>query len=231
MTRAVLPGQQAVDERAPRLFPPPLSPLPEGLLILHLPLFQVPSSHDQARKLVLGEKQVLKDETVFLCVSTHDSRETREKKQAVNPLESTDSACLHSHCRFLWSNGWGSGGSCGAAEGQLYITLLKVITEILKWNHSAARVCSNPLQRCLGQSRGLSVDVCARRSSPPPLSPLVFSIIIAGLKRAPYMETKPIQLQYRLLGLAERRGSERGKVVSGSRNMHTLQRPGQQIKG
>lgn len=90
-----------------------------------------------------------------LCVSAHDSGETREKKQAVNPLESTDSGCLHSHCRFLWSNGWGSGGSCGAAEGQLYITLLKVITEILKWNHSAARVCSNPLQRCLGPGLGL----------------------------------------------------------------------------
>lgn len=43
------------------------------------------------------------------------------------------------------------------------------------------------------------------------------------------METWPIQLQYQLLGLRKER--ERGKVVSGNRNMHTLQRLGQQIKG
>lgn len=120
---------------------------------------------------------------LVFSVYQHTTRETREKKQAVNPLESTDSACLCSHCYFLWSNGWGSGGSCGAAEGQLYITLLKVITEILKWNHSAARVCSNPLQRCLGRVWGLSEDLYSQRSFSP--LPLVFFIIRAGPEKAP----------------------------------------------
>ncbi len=46
----------------------------------------------------------------------------------------------------------GEWGSCVAAKGQLYITLLKVITEILNWNHSTARVCQKPLQRCLARS-------------------------------------------------------------------------------
>ncbi len=67
----------------------------------------------------------------------------------------------------------GEWGSCVAAKGQLYITLLKVITEILNWNHSAASVCQKPLQRCLARS-GASL---------PPRPPEKWSLCVSYHKR------------------------------------------------
>lgn len=78
-----------------------------------------------------GEGEVPKDETAFSPVHQHTSRaKTREKRQAVNPLEFTDSVvCTAQPPPLIKSPGeW---GSCVAAKGRLYITLLKVITEIL----------------------------------------------------------------------------------------------------
>lgn len=84
---------------------PPAPPRPHPSLPSLFPPLEV-SPQDLDRKLVLRErekksKMFCKMKPGFLRVSAHDSGETREKKQAVNPLESTDSACLHSHCRFL----------------------------------------------------------------------------------------------------------------------------------
>lgn len=167
--------------------------------------------------------------TGFQWVSAHDSGETREKKQAVNPLKSTDSACLHSRCRFLWSNGWGGRGSCGAAEGQLYITLLKVITEILKWNHSAARVCSNPLQCCLGWGRGwgLTEDLHAQHSFSLPH--LCFLSSGQACKEPPHRNMAyPVAISTARLGTwrTERKGSVRKQ-----KRAHTLQRSWKRNKG
>lgn len=68
---------------------------------------------------------------LFLPVHQHTTQaKTREKRQAVNPLEFTDSVvCTAQPPPLIKSPGeW---GSCVAAKGRLYITLLKVITEIL----------------------------------------------------------------------------------------------------